>query len=362
MNHILQEDFEQVLSYGEWEELRGRSVFVTGATGLIGSLLVRLFAYANETRDADITIYPFVRSKEKAEGIYGDLLKDKHLRLITGDLLQPVDEAFEKNGCADAPIDYIFHGAAITTSKVMVERPVETIATSLTGTENVLKFAAEKKVRSMVYLSSMEMYGTFPEGTGDVTEDMLGEIDIKKIRSNYPLSKRMCENMCVAYHSEYGVPVKIARLAQTFGAGILPGENRVFAQFAKSAIKGEDIVLHTEGKSEGNYCYSADALAALILLLLKGEDAESYNVVNEATHTTIAQMAQMVAEEIAGGSIKVVFDIPKENTFGYAADTKLKLSAQKLRSLGWQPRTTLPEAYHRLVDFLQYEEQTETDR
>ena len=352
MNHILQEDFNHVLESADWTDLCGKSVFVTGATGLIGSLLVRLFAYANETRSADITIYPFVRSKEKAAGIYGDLLSDPHVHLITGDLLQPVGGAFEKSSCADASIDYIFHGAAITTSKVMVEKPVETIATSLTGTENVLKFAAEKKVRSMVYLSSMEMYGTFPDGTGEVTEDMLGDIDIKKIRSNYPLSKRMCENMCVAFHSEYGVPVKIARLAQTFGAGILPGENRVFAQFAKSALAGEDIVLHTEGKSEGNYCYSADALAALIVLLFKGADAESYNVVNEATHTTIAGMAKMVAEEIADGRIKVIFDIPKENTFGYAADTKLKLSAQKLRSLGWTPQTPLPTAYQRLMAFL----------
>ena len=70
--------------------------------------------------------------------------------------------------------------------------------------------------------------------------------------------------MCIAYMSEYNIPVKIARLAQTFGAGILPGENRVFAQFAKSAIKGKDIVLHTKGMSEGNYCYTRDCITGFV--------------------------------------------------------------------------------------------------
>ena len=64
----------------------------------------------------------------------------------------------------------------------------------------------------------------------------------------------MCECLCSAYASEYQLPVKIARLAQTFGAGVNPSETRVFAQFARSLIHGEDIILHTEGKSYGNYC------------------------------------------------------------------------------------------------------------
>ncbi len=73
----------------------------------------------------------------------------------------------------------------------------------------------------------MEVYGAFDESV-EVTEKDLGYIDILNIRSNYPESKRLCENMCVAYNAEYDIPVKIARLAQTFGAGILPWENRVF--------------------------------------------------------------------------------------------------------------------------------------
>ena len=92
----------------------------------------------------------------------------------------------------------------------------------------------------------------------------------------------------------------------------MPGENRVFAQFARSAMKGSDIVLHTEGKSEGNYCYTADAVRALLTILVKGENMQAYNVVNEKSHITIADMEKFVAEKIAEKPIEVVFDIPKE--------------------------------------------------
>lgn len=144
-------------------------------------------------------------------------------------------------------VDYIFHCASVTASKVMINNPVETLLTSIDGTKNVLNFARESSCKSVVYVSSMEMYGSFAEANNNVTETELGYINPLAVRSNYPESKRLCENMCVAFWSEYGVPVKIARLSQTFGAGILSGENRVFAQFARSAIEGKDIVLHTRG-------------------------------------------------------------------------------------------------------------------
>ena len=162
--------------------------------------------------------------------------------------------------------------------------------------------------------------------------------------------------MCVAYMREYGVKVKIARLAQTFGAGILPGENRVFAQFAKSVISGRDIVLHTRGLSEGNYCYTRDCVLGLFIILLCGENGEAYNVANPKSHTTIAEMAQMVADKISNGKIKVIYDIPKDNVFGYAEDTKMKLNSDKLQALGWTPEIGLEDAYKRMIEQMKIEE------
>lgn len=333
---VLEEDLKYIANYSlPYEEMKETTVLVTGATGLIGVSIVRALVAIG-----DIKVIAHVRNREKAEEIYGALLQ-KNVELYVDDITKEINVSED--------IDYIFHCASITTSKTMIEKPVETICTSVEGTKNILELAKNKKSKSVIYVSSMEMYGAFNNLNHDVTEKDLGYVDNLKIRSNYPESKRLCENMCIAYMSEYNIPVKIARLAQTFGAGILPGENRVFAQFAKSAIKGKDIVLHTKGMSEGNYCYTRDCITGLLTILLKGKNGEAYNVSNPESHITIVDMAYMIADKIAEGRIKVVFDIPSENKFGYAADTKMKLNSSKLQALGWKPEIGLEEAYKRMI-------------
>lgn len=338
---VLQEDL--ALLAKEWlpfEELKYHTVLVTGATGLIGSQFIRALAYCNSKMSLHMRILALVRNLEKAKVIFGTA---EGITIIKGDVTTSFTEYLPEN----VKIDDIIHAASITASKMMISNPVETISTALDGTKNMLELA-KKHNAVMLYISSMEVYGTFEQETY-VSEKDMGYLNPLAVRSNYPLCKRMCENMCIAYHTQYGVSVRIARLSQTFGAGILPGENRVFAQFAKSVILNENIVLHTKGLSQGNYCYTRDTVAALILLLCKGEDGQAYNVSNEETHTTISDMAHLVAEKIAGGKIQVIYDIPKENTYGYASETKMKLNTTKIKSLGWHPTVGLEEAYCRLI-------------
>lgn len=338
-NPFFFEDLD-ILANSEFsDQFKGKKVLVTGGTGLVGSLLIRFFVHVG------VKVYAVIRNLEKAEIIYEDDLQKIHV--IQGDITER--NWFEK---IDTDIDYVFHCAAVTTSKIMVAKPVETIATAIDGTRNVLDLSVKHHVKCFIYVSSMEVYGTLPEGI-IATEDKLGYINNLATRSNYPESKRMCENLCIAYQSEYGLDVKIARLAQTFGAGILPWEGRVFAQFARSVEEDKDIVLHTKGMSEGNYCYSRDMLLGLFTILFKGESGEAYNVVNESTHTTIAGMAQMVAHEIGDDRIKVVFDIPENNKYGYAVDTNLRLSGAKLQALGWRPTVDLKHMYLRMMGKLE---------
>ncbi len=341
--NVLTEDFQAVAQSDlPWEVFRGRSFVVTGATGLIGSLLVRALLYCDQVHGLGIRVYALVRSVEKAKQIFGEKNAPEYL---VADLAK--DEISGDFAC-----DYVIHAAAVTTSKLMVSDPVGTISTAIDGTEKLLKLAVEKKAQAFVYISSMEVYGQ-PKTDGKTAEKDLGYIDISTVRSCYPEGKRMCECLCNAYAAQYGLNVKSARLAQTFGAGILPTENRVFAQFARSAVNGENIVLHTTGESEGNYVYTADAIHAILLLLVKGESGEAYNIANEQSHTTIRNMAELVAEQIAGGAIRVVLDIPQDaSSLGYAPPVKMWLDASKMCALGWEPTVGLADAYRRMIRYM----------
>lgn len=166
------------------------------------------------------------------------------------------------------------------------------------------------------------------------------------------MAKRMAEHMCYIYNKEYGVPVKIARLAQTFGPGILPGETRIFGQLARCVILKQDIILHTAGVSSGNYCYLADCLCGVITIMLKGNNGEVYNVVNEECCTTIRAMAEMVANEVAGGEVKVIIHESDAAAQAYPVPVKLKLSSQKLAGLGWRPHWNLKDMYVRMIAYI----------
>ena len=324
---------------------------ITGATGFIGSLVMKKLMDQPEYLSGDIKILGLVQNIKKAEQMYQDY-NTAYIKFICSDILDFVHaiDKYMKTEEEKAWVpEYIIHCAATTQSAIMISNPVETEDGIVIGTRNVLEVARSLNVKSMVYLSSMEVYGEISETEELVTEDMLGDLNLFSVRSSYPLGKRMAELYCYSYFKEYDVPVKIARLAQTFGTEILPGENRVFAQFVKAVRENNNIVLHTNGDSMGNYCDSNDVVEALFILLYKGLNGEAYNVVNEKNTMRIREMADLVADKIAHGKIKVVYDIPEENKYGYADTTGLRLSSSKLRKLGWRPSTDLEEMYRNMM-------------
>ena len=245
-------------------------------------------------------------------------------------------------------IDYIVHLASPTASKFFVDCPAETMRTAVEGTTAVLEYAKNSRVASVVYASSLETYGS--NNTDEwIDENYQGYVNPLESRSSYNIGKRACECLCHAYAKEYGVNVMIARLTQTFGAGINESENRVFAQLARSVVQNKNIELHTKGESAKPYCYTTDVVNAILYLLLRGEKGEAYNIANKESYISIKDMAYMVRDEF-NPNIDVVLN-PKENQ-GYAPETKLRLDTRKLEALGWQPKYSLKEMFDRLIKYL----------
>lgn len=319
--------------------------FITGITGFIGSIIAKSIIKSDNYKNGKIKIIGLVRDIDKALDMYSNF-DQFNLKFIKGDLLD-LDYLLGQNDISS--IEYIFHCAAITKSSEMILYPVETADGIVIGTKNILNIAKKYNVNSMVYISSMEVYGVISSDGDRTDENNIGTIDILSERSCYPLGKQMAEHYCFSYYKEHDVPVKIARLAQTFGEGTLKNDTRIFSQFAKCVIENKDIVLHTKGDSVGNYVESEDAVTALFILLNNGTNGEAYNIANEESTMTIFEMAELVANEIANRKIKVTFDIPESNIYGYAKKTELRLSSSKIMSLGWKPKYKMKDMYRRLI-------------
>lgn len=336
---ILEEDIKILSERGGWSSLYNSSILITGATGLIGRHLVYLLLHLNEKKDANIQIFAFVRSENKAKAIFGSGAK---INLVVGDILQPI-KITEK-------VDYIVHGASVTQSRTFVDNPVETIDTAYIGTRNVLNFAREQHLRSVVYISSMEVFGITNSRLSEITESDYGYIDILNPRSSYSGSKRICECLCASYSAEYNVPVKIARLTQTLGPGIDYTDTRLAALFARSVIEQKDIVLQTEGKPCRPCLYTRDAVTGIFTVLLKGESGEAYTVANKNTAMPVYEVAEMVAERIAENKIKVKYNITNPKEYVSNQNLNLFLNTDKIESLGWQAEVGLEESYRRMMD------------
>lgn len=339
---LFDENIEEIerISFIPWEKLAERVILITGATGLIGTTLIRVLDDINQRKNLHLTVLALVRNEERAKERFSEILGNGMLKLVVGSV--------ESLPSMNQKIDYIIHGASQTASKEFVNHAVETIYTALTGTRNLLELAKEKQVVSMVYLSSMEVYG-YPTKGHKVTESEIGAFSPLELRNSYPMSKVMSEMMCRAYAEEYQVPVKMIRLTQTFGPGVSWNDSRVFAYFARCVKEKTNIVLKTKGETERSYLRSIDAVTAILSILLNGESGQAYNAADENTYCSIAEMAERVAED---GGIKVEYDIQDSATTGYLNTLYMDLDTTALKELGWMPfggGMSISEMYQEMI-------------
>jgi len=351
-NTVFHEDMEHIANvpFLPWRELQGKTILVTGGTGLLGFNLISALSYVALHRGIAMRILALVRDEKKVASRFQKLLTEgAPLSFVYGDLMNipPIG----------VPVDYVVHGASPTASHYFAEYPVETIYENLTGAMTLLNLAREKQCQSFVFLSSMEVYGALRRRE-KVEEGHESFVNTMSPRNSYPEAKRLIEALCCAYASEYAVPAKVIRLTQTFGAGVYRDDNRVFAQFMRSALRGENIVLKTQGNTEHSYLYTADAVTAILAVLLCGSTGEAYNAANEDAYCSIREMGECVANlpcirEQYGDAVQVVVRADEKSAALYPPELYMNLDTRKLQTLGWQPRWGLKAMFERMIRALE---------
>lgn len=303
-----------------WEKLEGSNILVLGATGLIGSCLVKVLL----ARNADYQVYAAGRDRVRAKELFSEYEADPRFHFLVCDILKPLE--------CEEDFHYIIHAASNASPNFFVSNPVEVMKSNFYGIANLLDYGKAHNLRRFLYVSSGEMYG---QGDGRAfTEDYSGYVDHSSPRSCYPVSKRAGEVLAVAYAAEYGLDITIARPCHVYGPCFSEKDNRVYAQFLRNVLNGEDIVLKSDGLQFRSWCYVADCASALLYILLKGKTAEAYNIADESSNITIRELAEKTAA-LRGLSIIVQLPTSSEKK-GFNPVTKSVFDTSKLRGLGWR--------------------------
>jgi UDP-glucuronate decarboxylase len=330
---VITEDMQVIFSQREnWRQFAGKHVVIAGSTGFLAAYLVEFFAWLSEQwPEEPVYIHALARHHHKLEKRFPHLLGQPWFMPVIQDVCDPVPQLIQA--------DFIVHAASSGSPKYYLRDPVGTAKANVLGTLNMLELARRTGAR-LLFMSSGAVYG-HGESANPIGENDFGALDPLDISACYGEGKRMGETLCADYLRQYGVQSVIARISHTYGPGVSLEDGRSFADFVADAIAGRDIVLNSDGSGSRPFCYVSDATAAFLMLLLRGEAGQPYNVGLDQ-ETTILELAQLIARlsPVAGLQVKHPPANPDRQAL-FRSGGHFDLA--KMERLGWRPNI-LPEA------------------
>lgn len=342
---ILEEDLTRITAdvKSPARKFSGKTVLVTGGSGFLGRYIISELIYLNEnflkTPCKIISIDNYITSSSA----YNDrFIKSPYLERIKHD----VSEEIKING----KIDYIIHAAGIASPIYYRKYPLQAIDVAVSGTRNMLNLAKKKKVKSILFFSSSEIYGDPAPDALPTKETYNGNVSSLGPRASYDESKRMGETLSMVYYDLYKVPVKIVRPFNIYGPGMRRNDYRVIPMFVYDALKGKNIPVHVKGNQTRSFCYISDATTAFIKILLSDKNGQVYNVGNDGNETTIKDLAMML-NDIFAKSLKIKFiEYPKDYPQGEPQRRYPDLEKIK-NDLGYSPKIDLYTGLTRTIDW-----------
>lgn len=345
-NLLYQTDIVQATSIElSWEHLEGKTILITGATGMIASVIIDILMYRNRNTAQEcekVHIIAISRSEQKARKRFDAYWNDTCFTYSSHDITTPLPELGD--------IDYILHAASNTHPRAYATDPIGTITANVQGTYHLLAYAASHHCERFFFFSSVEIYGENRNDVDKFDEEYLGYINCNTTRAGYCESKRLGEALCNAFASQKGQDFVIGRFSRVYGPTMSPEDSKAIAQFIRKAASGEDIVLKSEGNQLYSYTYVVDAATAALCLLLEGKSGSAVNIADSASDIRLKDLASLLAKE---AGTKVVFELPDSaEKAGYSTATKAVLDTTKIEQLGWRAMTPLDQGLRKTVQIL----------
>ena len=305
--------------------MRSRRILVTGGAGFLGShLCERLIAAGNDVVCLDNL---FTGSRQNI-----DHLLDRHaFEFVRHDVCLPLS----------VEVDEIYHLACPASPIHYQRNPVRTIRTTVEGTLNVLDLARDVRARVLI-ASTSEVYGE-PQVHPQV-EEYWGNVNPIGPRACYDEGKRCAEALAIAYSTQYGVDVRIARIFNTYGPRMHENDGRVVSNFVVQALKNEPLTVYGRGEQTRSFCYVDDLVSGLVALM--ASDARGPVNLGNPAEFTVKELAERVLGMIGGKSRIEFRPLPVDDPARRRPDIS---RARTL--LGWQPLVSLEEGLERTIEY-----------
>jgi len=342
-NRIILDDIENIVMTApvDWRAFANKRVLITGASGFLAAYLVETLLHLNCTKNLNIHISALVRNFDNYAKRFEHHLENPNLTVIVQDVSKPID--------LELPHHFIIHAASNASPKHYGIDPVGTLSPNVLGTMQLLELARNHPIISFMYFSSGEVYG---ETTSVPTKESdYGYIDPISVRSCYAESKRMGESMCISWLAQYNIPTKIVRPFHTYGPGMMLDDGRVYSDFVSDIIKNHPITVRSAGTASRAFCYLADATVGFFTVLLNGENGVPYNVGNSQEEITILDLAYLLVNLFPEKGLKVIKE-NNQNDKSYLQSPIVRNcpDISRIRSIGWEPRTSLEIGFKRTVE------------
>lgn len=334
MNQVLSKQLNSLA-----EKYNGKTILVSGSTGLIGARIIALISKLHNEYDNSI----------KGIGLYRNESKLKKTMPVVPDGIEFCRWDMDENQMPEiGPYDAIIHCAGISGGKKMhLKDPRRFFTTNIGSTQKLLDYNAQHSKAPFLFVSSYEVYGDVQQET-PFNEEYPSTVDTFALRSSYAEMKRMSEMMCCMWSSQFGFNAYTVRLTSTFGEGVEYDDPRFFAEFARCIIENRDIILKSSGGTMRSYLDADDAATAMLYVIDSGQNG-NYNLTNMQNAISIRDIAKRMIE-VSGSEIKLKFDIAEDvSKLGYRKEGCTLMDATKLMDLGWRPVFTLNETIDKLI-------------
>jgi len=289
---IIEEDIQNIIKGlgNDVYKLEGKTLFISGGSGFLGSYINQVIYHLNKEVFKKpcrvISIDNYITGSAKKNFIGN--IEDPNIEFIFHDIRLPI--------LIREKVDYVIHAAGLASPYYYQKYPLETIESAVIGAKNLLELARSKNVKGFLFFSSSEIYGDPDPKHVPTPETYAGHVSSTGPRACYDESKRLGETLCLVYHQQFGVPIKIVRPFNIYGPGMKPDDYRVIPTFLYHGLRKEALPVHDKGKQTRTFCYISDGITGFLEVLLSGKPGEVYNIGNEKPEITMENLAGKIVK------------------------------------------------------------------